>query len=108
VPCLTSPTKELFDHAAGYLSLLTEYLASFTLAQLSLKMADQSLVLVDAAAARVFPESKGRSFIRQVHDCEKYFLEVPYKLIKLNVLNSSHNSPFFTSHIFCQGCGSGF
>ena len=68
VPSLSSPTPELLENAkeaaSGYLSLLTEYLASLGLAQLSLKLADQGLELLENAAVRVLPESKGRTFIR--------------------------------------------
>ena len=65
---MSSPTPELLENAkeaaSGYLSLLTEYLASFGLAQLSLKLADQGLELLENAAVRFLPESKGRTFIR--------------------------------------------
>jgi hypothetical protein len=60
VPSLTAPTPELVETAreaaAGYLSLLTEYLASFSLAQLSLNMADRSLVLIEDAAMRILKQ----------------------------------------------------
>jgi hypothetical protein len=44
------------EAAAGYLSLLTEYFASFSLAQLSLNMADRSLVLIEDAAVRILKQ----------------------------------------------------
>jgi len=57
VPSLSSPTPELMETAkeaaAGYLSLFTEYLSSFSLAQLSLKMADRGLVLMENAATKI-------------------------------------------------------
>jgi hypothetical protein len=69
VPSLTTPTPELMETAkeaaAGYLSLLTEYLASFSLAQLSLSMADRSLVLMEDAAVRILKQEAAiPSFLR--------------------------------------------
>jgi hypothetical protein len=69
VPSLSSPTPELLETAretaSGYLAVLAEYLASFSLAQLSLTMADRGLVVMESAAVRILvPEAAIPSYIR--------------------------------------------
>ena len=71
MPSLSAPTPELVETmkeaAAGYVSLFTEYLASYSVVQLSLQMAERSLGLLETAAAKVtVPESSVNSYLSSV------------------------------------------
>merc|ERR1739847_117170 len=67
VPALNSPTNELYETtketASNYFSLATEYVASFAVAQMSLKLVDRSLNLVEKTTKYLHPDTKDKSVL---------------------------------------------
>merc|ERR1711970_321401 len=67
VPALNSPTEELYqttkETASSYFSLATEYVATFAVAQMSLKLADKSLNLVEKTTKYLHPDTKDKSML---------------------------------------------
>merc|ERR1719244_1349046 len=61
----TLTTKELYETtketASNYFSLATEYVASFAVAQMSLKLVDRSLNLVEKTTKYLHPDTKDKS-----------------------------------------------
>eukprot|EP00088_Acartia_fossae_P071116 TRINITY_DN96_c0_g1_i14.p1 TRINITY_DN96_c0_g1~~TRINITY_DN96_c0_g1_i14.p1 ORF type:complete len:339 (-),score=121.97 TRINITY_DN96_c0_g1_i14:110-1126(-) len=71
IPALNSPTPQLIettkDAAVSYLSLATEYVASFGLAQLSLKLADKSLSIAEKTTKFFKADVKDGSMLGQTY-----------------------------------------
>eukprot|EP00088_Acartia_fossae_P005989 TRINITY_DN1272_c0_g1_i1.p1 TRINITY_DN1272_c0_g1~~TRINITY_DN1272_c0_g1_i1.p1 ORF type:complete len:341 (+),score=120.75 TRINITY_DN1272_c0_g1_i1:53-1075(+) len=70
LPALNTPTPELMettkDAARSYFSLATEYLASFGVAQVSLKIADKSLSVAEKTTKFLNPDAKSKEGILSI------------------------------------------
>jgi len=67
LPALTNPTPELVEttkeSARNYFSLATEYLASFTVSRIGLKVADKSLDTVEKGVKFIKPDKKDEGIV---------------------------------------------